>query len=129
MYSCGFRLAFFLSLIIVPTCAVDIYSRFRVEQGIGAITRSPGTTGTYGGSCYGIDADVAALYAEAIDMAQYALTFLDKYSTSATVRATVETYFGIQPASDTATTVSANHAALWNYVRCLYTPCPSGFLK
>lgn len=139
MYYFRFQLAFFLSLIIVPTCAVDIYSRFRVEQGIGPITRSPGTTGTYGGTCYGIDADLGTLYTEAIDMAQAALTFLDNYATSATVRATVQTYFGIKPASDTATTVSLGHTALFAYAKCRYIllswvggnqlPVPSGWFR
>lgn len=91
--------------------ALDAYSRFRVEEGTGPVTAA-GTFG-YGGTCYGVGeegADLDAIYTEAIDMAQVALDALNNYANSATVRATVQTFLGIKPASETSTTVLADHA-------------------
>lgn len=85
-------------------------------MGQGPITRSG--RGTYGGTCYGTSADLSAIYTEAIDMAQVALDSLNSYATSATVRATVETFFGIHPDSSTPTTVSAVNSAQFTYVKC-----------
>ncbi|CAI7604114.1 unnamed protein product [Penicillium viridicatum] len=74
----------------------DVYSRFRVEQGSGAITR----TGNMGGSCEGIDVekgfDLAAVYREAIDMASVAVSSMDNYAADATIRANLQTWFGIK---------------------------------
>lgn len=113
-------IVFFIS----QCCALDVYARFRVEQGQGPVTRSG--SGTYGGSCYGTDADLSAIYTEAIDFAQVALDSLNSYATSATVRATVETFFGIKPDSSSPTTVSAIDSAQFAYVKCkfifLFTP-------
>ncbi|PKX88626.1 uncharacterized protein P174DRAFT_473398 [Aspergillus novofumigatus IBT 16806] len=74
-------------MFIGQSCALDIGPR--------PVTRSG--SGTYGGTCYGTDADLSAIYTEAIDLAQVALDSLNSYATSATVRATVETFFGINP--------------------------------
>lgn len=103
-------------LFFGQSCALDIGSRFQVEMGQGPITRSG--RGTYGGTCYGTSADLSAIYTEAIDMAQVALDSLNSYATSATVRATVETFFGIHPDSSTPTTVSAVNSAQFTYVKC-----------
>ncbi|PKX88842.1 uncharacterized protein P174DRAFT_379765 [Aspergillus novofumigatus IBT 16806] len=104
-------------MFIGQSCALDIGSRFRVEQGQGPVTRSG--SGTYGGTCYGTDADLSAIYTEAIDLAQVALDSLNSYATSATVRATVETFFGIKPDSSSPTTVSAIDSAQFAYVKWL----------
>ncbi|OGE50200.1 hypothetical protein PENARI_c018G04463 [Penicillium arizonense] len=103
-------------LCVIGQChALDVFSRFRVEQGQGLITRS-GTNG-YGGSCYDIDADLSAIYTEAIDMAQVALDALNNYATSATVRASVQTFFGIKPDSSSPATVSASDAQYFTNVK------------
>lgn len=103
-------------MFIGKSRALDIGSRFRVELGQVPVTRSG--SGTYGGTCYGTDADLSAIYTEAIDLAQVALDSLNSYATSATVRATVETFFGIKPDSSTPTTVSASYSAQFAYVKC-----------
>jgi len=103
-------------MFISQSWALDINSRFRVEQGQGPVTRSG--SGTYGGTCYGTDADLSAIYTEAIDLAQVALDSLNSYATSATVRATVETFFGIKADSSSPTTVSAIDSAQFAYVKC-----------
>lgn len=97
--------------------ALDVYSRFRVEQGQGPITRS-GAQG-YGGSCYGVDADLSAIYTEAIDMAQVALDALNNYATSATVRASVQTFFGIKADSSSPTTVAASDAIFFQKAKSM----------
>ncbi|KAJ6031530.1 hypothetical protein N7540_002262 [Penicillium herquei] len=71
-------------------------------------------------TCYGIDQDLNAIYAEAIDMAQVALDSLSSYATSATVRASVETFFGIKPDSSTFTTVSAGYATQFAYLKNVF---------
>ncbi|KAF7131077.1 hypothetical protein CNMCM5793_004064 [Aspergillus hiratsukae] len=105
-------------MFIGQSCAFDIGSRFRVEQGQGPVTRSG--SGTYGGTCYGTDADLSAIYTEAIDIAQVALDSLNSYATSATVRATVETFFGIKPDSSSPATVSAIDSAQFAYVKYIF---------
>ncbi|GLA52753.1 hypothetical protein AnigIFM63604_009629 [Aspergillus niger] len=105
-------------MFIGQSRALDIGSRFRVELGQGPVTRSG--SGTYGGTCYGTDADLSAIYTEAIDLAQVALDSLNSYATSATVRATVETFFGIKPDSSTPTTVSASYSAQFAYVKYIF---------
>lgn len=59
------------------------------------------------------------IHTEAIDLAQVALDSLNSYATSATVRATVETFFGIRPHLSSPTTVSASDSAQFAYVKCL----------
>lgn len=103
---------FTFSLLLEGTYA-DINTRFYVENGQGAVTRS-GTAGTYGGSCYNYDADLVAIYDEAIDMAQVAITALGDYASNPTIRATVQTFFGIKP---DGTSVSAAHTAYFNYAK------------
>ncbi|KMK58909.1 hypothetical protein Y699_00110 [Aspergillus fumigatus Z5] len=105
-------------MFISQSWALDINSRFRVEQGQGPVTRSG--SGTYGGTCYGTDADLSAIYTEAIDLAQVALDSLNSYATSATVRATVETFFGIKADSSSPTTVSAIDSAQFAYVKYIF---------
>ncbi|KAL4861389.1 hypothetical protein BDV12DRAFT_204059 [Aspergillus spectabilis] len=84
-----------LFLFLAGCHAADIYSRFYVSQGQGPITRSG--NGNYGGCCYGIDADVNALYLEAIDMAEVALAALNRYASDTTIQATVKSFSGIHP--------------------------------
>lgn len=109
------------SLLLLGSHA-DINTRFRVENGEGPITRSG--AGGWGGSCNGIDADLVAIYDEAIDMAREAVTAMDNYENDATIRATVQTFFGIRP---DGTAVSAADQAYFAYARglsnrsCLFT--------
>lgn len=53
-----------------------------------------------GGSCEGIDVekgfDLAAVYREAIDMASVAVASMDNYAADATIRANLQTWFGIK---------------------------------
>ncbi|KAK9424885.1 hypothetical protein SUNI508_13338 [Seiridium unicorne] len=98
--------------VLVFGAHADINTRFRVENGQGAVTRN-GNTSTYGGSCYSNSADLAAIYAEATDMAQVTVTALGTYSSNPTVRATVETFWGIKP---DGTSVSTAHQAYFSYV-------------
>ncbi|KAJ5437786.1 uncharacterized protein N7458_008784 [Penicillium daleae] len=69
-----------------------------------------------GGSCEGIDMDLDAVYREAIDMARVAVAAMDGYTTDATVRASLLTFFGIQEDPSTHT-VSAGSAARFSTVR------------
>ncbi|KAJ6150246.1 hypothetical protein N7471_001445 [Penicillium samsonianum] len=94
----------------------DVYTRFRVEQGSGPITR----TGNTGGSCEGIDVekgfDLAAVYREAIDMAAVAVVSMDNYASDATVRANLQTWFAIKE-DPTTHAVSAASVARFAKVR------------
>ncbi|KAL4946998.1 hypothetical protein BDW69DRAFT_204885 [Aspergillus filifer] len=99
--------------LIAGCHASDFSSRFWVSNGTGPIRRSGG--GNYGGSCYGIDADLHAIYLEAIEMAEVALTALNDYANSPTVHATVQSFWGIEP-NDGGTGVLAAHVGSFNYV-------------
>lgn len=103
-----------LAFILYPTgfCVdVDVYTQFRVELSSGPVTRQ----GNSGGSCHGIDADLNAIYREAIDMAQVALDSINNYVEDSTVRATLETFFGIKE-DEFTTLVDTRYLLLFNFV-------------
>jgi hypothetical protein len=66
-----------------------------------------------------VDADLSAIYTEAIDMAQVALDALNNYATSATVRASVQTFFGIKADSSSPTTVAASDAIFFQKAKSM----------
>lgn len=98
--------------LAITAVSQSVNTRFRIEQGTGAITR----TGNMGGSCEDIDMDLDAVYREAIDMARVAVAAMDDYTSDATVRASLFTFFGIQEDESTHT-VSAGSAARFSRVK------------
>ncbi|OQE20924.1 hypothetical protein PENFLA_c015G02639 [Penicillium flavigenum] len=98
--------------LAITAVSQNVNTRFRIEQGTGAITR----TGNMGGSCEDIDMDLDAVYREAIDMARVAVAAMDGYTSDATVRASLFTFFGIQEDESTHT-VSAGSAARFSRVK------------
>ncbi|CAG8960672.1 hypothetical protein HYFRA_00013440 [Hymenoscyphus fraxineus] len=107
-----------LSILFLGTYA-DIYTRFRVALAPGPVTRSFGLGQNYGGSCYHYNANLAAIYAEAIDMAQVAVTALETYNNNRRVRATLQTFFGIRPGPD-GISVASNQLQLFNDVKAAF---------
>jgi len=111
-----------LSFLAITTLSQDVNTRFRIETGSGAITR----TGNMGGSCDDIDMDLAAVYSEAVDMARVAVTAMNNYASDATVRASLFTFFGIQ--EDAAThTISAGSVAQFAKVKRMSLRNKRGF--
>jgi hypothetical protein len=98
--------------LAITAVSQNVSTRFRIEQGTGAITR----TGNMGGSCEDIDMDLDAVYREAIDMARAAVAAMDDYTSGATVRARLFTFFGIQEDESTHT-ISTKSTAQFSLVK------------
>ncbi|KAI0016078.1 hypothetical protein F4780DRAFT_798719 [Xylariomycetidae sp. FL0641] len=96
----------------------SIFTRFRVELGEGHITKNG--TRAYGGSCADTDADLEAIYDEAIDMARVALAAIDDYANNSTVRATMQTFFGFTPNPGDNATVSPDQSPHLTYMRGVF---------
>lgn len=47
-------------MFVGQSCSLNITSRFQVKIGHGPVTRSG--SGTFGGTCYGTDQDLSAIY-------------------------------------------------------------------
>ncbi|KAJ5477751.1 hypothetical protein N7530_003260 [Penicillium desertorum] len=82
--------------LAITAVSQNVNTRFRIEQGTGAITRT--------------------VYREAIDMARAAVAAMDGYTSGATVRASLFTFFGIQEDESTHT-LSAGSAARFSLVK------------
>ncbi|KAM5443235.1 hypothetical protein MferCBS31731_001552 [Microsporum ferrugineum] len=109
-----FTIIVWFTHLLSLSASVDVYSRFRVQMGLGPITRTDRYTG---GSCEGLDVDMQAVYNEAIDMAAVSIEAINSYATDKVIRATLKSFFGIQPDSADPTLVAAESISLLNTVR------------